>query len=312
MPVIVVLVAVVATQHATRAWAASDARTFADKIVRAARVNRGVCAIIGGRRDLPMGIVRASELFVHVRQPNEQAADEVRRAADEAGLGIDRLVVEHGEPSRLPYATNLVDVVVAAGLSRRALDVFSVEEILRVLRPGGKAIIVVEDSAGVDADALRGWAKGGNRIKVWRDGFGTWLRFSKPPLEGVDDWTHWEHGPDNNPVSCDRVIKAPYMTQFMAGPFDIARPAITTAAGGRTFLATGHIAQHVREWETVNRLIARNGYNGVILWERGLPDGYLSHRSAYVASADTFYLMDGDSCLMLDPETGEEKGRIRI
>ena len=44
-----------------------------------------------------------------------------------------------------------------------------------------------------------------------------------PP--NVDEWTHWEHGPDNNPVSSDSAIKAPYMTQFMAPP-DVHRDAV--------------------------------------------------------------------------------------
>ena len=49
-----------------------------------------------------------------------------------------------------------------------------------------------------------------------------------------------------------------------------------------------------------------------MLWERKLPEGYLVHRSAFVATKDTFYLIDGASCLLLDPQTGEEQGRIRI
>ena len=102
--------------------------------------------------------------------------------------------------------------------------------------------------------------------------------------DGAGDWSHWEHSPDNNPVSEDAIIKAPYMTQFMAKPYYIAIPSITTAAGGRTFLAIGHIAHHRREWDNMNRLIARNGYNGAILWQRDLPEGYLVHRSAFIAT----------------------------
>ena len=37
---------------------------------------------------------------------------------------------------------------------------------------------------------------------------GTWGRLTKPQLNGVDEWSHWEHGPGNNPVSTDEVIKA--------------------------------------------------------------------------------------------------------
>jgi hypothetical protein len=65
-------------------------------------------------------------------------------------------------------------------------------------------------------------------------------------------------------------------------------PAMTTAAGGRTFLAMGHIAHHKREWGSLNRLMGRNGYNGTVVWELKLPDDYLVHRSAFIATKDTY------------------------
>ncbi|HID21881.1 MAG TPA: hypothetical protein EYP14_05700, partial [Planctomycetaceae bacterium] len=134
----------------------------------------------------------------------------------------------------------------------------------------------------------------------------------KPMPAGVDCWSHWEHGPDNNPYSNDKLIRAPYLTQFLGKPYYIAMPSITTAAGGRTFLAMGHIAHHRREEPFLYMLMARNGYNGTVLWTRKLPEGYMVHRSAYVATPDTFYLMGTDHCLLLDPVTGEEKGRIEV
>ena len=136
-----------------------------------------------------------------------------------------------------------------------------------------------------------------------------WLCLVKPAPDGLGDWSHWEHGPDNNPVSEDAVIKAPYMTQFLAEPYYIAMPSVTTAAGGRTFLAVGHIAHHRREWDGMNKIIARNGFNGSVLWERKLPEGYLVHRSAFIATDDVFYMMDGDRALLIDPETGAGTGR---
>ena len=76
-------------------------------------------------------------------------------------------------------------------------------ELLRVIHPGGKAIL-------------------GER------------ELTKPAPEGVDSWSHPYHGPDNNPFSEDAIIKAPYLTQFLADPCYIAMPSITTAAGGRS------------------------------------------------------------------------------
>ena len=176
------------------------------------------------------------------------------------------------------------------------------------LRPKGIAIL-----GGPKAKAkLSEWAADFKNVIAWSDEHGDWIQVTKPVPEGLGEWSHWEKSPDNNPVSEDQHIKAPYMTQFMAKPYYIGMPAITTASGGRTFLAMGHIAHHEREWNMLNRLIARNGYNGTILWERKLPDNYLVHRSAFVATPDTFHMIDGNRCLLLDAKTGKETGQISI
>ena len=288
------------------------AGALARKVVNMGGVDRGLCALIGGPRDLPVQIVQCSNLLVHVREPDPSVVAIQRRLAKEAGLCIDRLIVELGAVKKLPYADNMVDVVIATGADAGTLARLSASEVLRILTPEATAIIA--STGGTTAEQLRRWARAGKAgdVKIRQTDGGAWLTLSKPPLEGADDWSHWEHSPDNNPVSTDTVIKAPYMTQFLAEPYYIGMPAITTAAGGRTFLATGHIAHHVREWDMVNKLIARNGYNGTVLWQRDLPDDYLSHRSAFVATKDIFYMIDGDGCLMLDARTGAERGRIQI
>ncbi|MHC4226700.1 MAG: outer membrane protein assembly factor BamB family protein [Planctomycetota bacterium] len=293
---------------------AGDARAgaLARKLVSMGGVDRGLCAVIGGPRDLPVQIAQCSNLLVHVREPDPSVVAIQRRLAEEAGLGIDRHIIEQGGLDKLPYADNMVDVVIATRADAGTLARLSASEVLRVLTPDGRMILAA--TGGTTSEQLRKWARAGKAesVKIKLTDGGAWLTLSKPPLEGVDEWSHWEHAPDNNPVSTDTAIKAPYMTQFLAEPYYIGMPAITTAAGGRTFLATGHIAHHLREWDMLNKLIARNGYNGTVLWQRDLPEGYLAHRSAFVATKDIFYMMDGGCCLMLDARTGEEKGRIQI
>ncbi len=163
---------------------------------------------------------------------------------------------------------------------------------------------------------LSEWTSGNSSdqidVSFGQDAFGSWAEITKRRPKGMDAWSHWEHGPDNNPVSTDSVIKAPYRTQWLGGPLYSAMPAITTAAGGRIFTALGHIAHHRREEPWLNMLLARNGYNGALLWSRKLPDGYLVHRSAFVATEDYFYLIDNDGCLRLDPETGRQIDRIHV
>ena len=62
---------------------------------------------------------------------------------------------------------------------------------------------------------------------------------AKPALDGADDWTHWNHGPDNNVVSQDRVARLPGELRFQTYPVYAAMPNQTLFAGGRIFFFTG-------------------------------------------------------------------------
>ncbi len=285
-----------------------------EQVINDSGIDRGICAVLGFDDEAALKLVHSGDFLIHVRDPNAETIARLREVAAKAKLGIDRVVVEQGSLDKLPYADNTVDLLLATKITDSDLAKLSAEEVLRVLRPLGVAVVGKASTEGLSnefVDKLAVWASAPG-IEKLPASTKTLVILRKPAREGVDEWTHWEHGPDNNPVSSDDVIKAPYMTQFMAEPFYIGMPSITTAAGGRTFVATGHIAHHRREWDMVNQLIARNGYNGTVLWQRKLPDNFLSHRSAFVATVDIFYLLDGDGCLMLDAATGEEKGRIKI
>ncbi len=277
----------------------------------------GICSLPRcGDGELAVTIATSGGLLVHGTDSRAEMVQAARERVDRAGLLGTEVVIEKGSLGRLPYADNTIDLVVIADLGRADLDTLTGAEVLRVLRPEGKAIL--GQTPGVSPRMvpreLKEWAArdGIREPKTIVSELGTFIEITKPALDGVDDWTHWFHRPDNNPVSTDAVIKAPYIAQWLGLPYYVAMPTITTAAGGRLFTATGHIAHHEREVPTLNLLTARNGYNGRVLWTRKLPDGYLVHRSAFIATDDLFYLIDGSGCLVLEPETGQEKGRFGI
>ena len=287
---------------------------LARHLIDMADLSHGICTVLGpADPGLSLEMTAASRFFVHVLGPDQPGVLAVQTAAEKRGLPIQRLLAECMPLDRLPYADSLVDLVLVPNGGKDALGPLPRAEILRILRPRGKLIL---NAAGASPAALEQWCRdAGLQDPSARAGsLGTWVMASKPALEGAADWRHWEHEPDNNAVSTDAVIKAPYRTQWLGEPYYIAMPAITLAAGGRTFLAMGHIAHHEREEPWLNTVLARNGYNGAALWRRRLPDGYFVHRSAFIATADTFYMIqeDGRGCLLLDPETGSEQGRIRL
>jgi len=298
-----------------------DYNAVAGRIVELSAIDRGVCSVLGAESG-PVALVLAGtgKFFVSILDPSNSLVEGLRKAADAKDLYGRFMLAEKGVFSPLPYADNSVDLILTLNLTGDDLKNLSTAELLRVLRPRGKALVgrlkTRETRESLTREQLDRWLNSAGIAQkgCTEDELGLWAVLTKPSLEGVDDWSHWEHGPDNNPVSSDAVIKAPYMTQFLGLPYYIAMPAVTTAADGRIFTAMGHIAHHEREESWLNTLIAQNGFNGTELWRMNLPDGYLVHRSAFIATAGAFYMInpEGSGCLLLDPETGAEKDRILL
>jgi outer membrane protein assembly factor BamB len=241
--------------------------------------NRGICAVLEDREaELAIELARTTDLTLYVQMADGANVQAARLSADAAGLLNRRVYVEQGTGRRIHLADNLVDAVVVCDDSRA--DVAE-EEILRILRPGGKGLM-------------------GSKVIV------------KPFPEGVDDWSHPYHGPDNNPQSKDLVARAPYLTQFLAEPWYCPMPEVTVASGGRVFKAFGSRAFRRPQWPMLNKLIALNGYNGTMLWQRDLDPDFMIHRNTMIATPETLYLADAVSCKLLDAVTGEIKDEIVV
>ncbi|MFV2068115.1 MAG: PQQ-binding-like beta-propeller repeat protein, partial [Pirellulales bacterium] len=294
------------------------------QVKEASGISGGVCSVLGcGEATLILDAARDERFFVHAIDDRDEAVHAVGQALSEPGLYGHQAVVDKGTLERLPYADNMIDLMVVGDLAPASLGRVALDEIARVLRPRGKAVLAGATVANAEEQGSRkkifdawidGAAAAGLVVEQTAPGDVSLVTFVKPVPKGIDAWSHWQHGPDNNPVSTDQQIRAPYRTQWLGLPLYIAMPAITTSAGGRMYIAMGHIAHHRREEPWLNTLLARNAYNGSILWQRKLPDGYLAHRSAFIATDDSFLMIgeDGRSCAVLDPDTGDEKDRIRI
>ena len=247
-----------------------------DALLDKVEARGGICVSLGITDLQPvLGLARSTDLLIYVQLPDAGDVEKSRRAADEAGLYGTRIYVEEGSYEKLHLADNIADVLVAAGEATAMPET----EALRVLRPGGKAFL-------------------GDRELV------------KPFPEGIDDWSHPYHGPDNNPQSEDSVIRAPYLTQFLADPRYAPMPQVAIASSGLVFKAFGHVAFKEREEPYLNKLVAFNGYNGAILWERDLPPGMMVHRNTFIATPTTLYVGDDTSCKLIDTATGELKDEI--
>ncbi len=146
--------------------------------------------------------------------------------------------------ARLPYIDNLVNLVVARDLGRVPMA-----EVLRVLCPNGVAYI--------------------------NDG-GTWSKTVKPRPGEIDEWTHYLHDASNNAVSHDTVVAPPRRLQWVGSPRHarhhdrMSSVSAVVSAGGRVFTIFDEASRDSiltpPEWS----LIARDAFNGTILWRRRL------------------------------------------
>ncbi len=152
---------------------------------------------------------------------------------------------------RLPYADNLVNLVVAEDLGGVAM-----EEVMRVLAPEGVACV-----------------KQGQ----------TWKKTVKPRPDDIDDWTHYLHDASGNAVAADRQVGPPKHVRWVADPLwsrsHEFNPSINAVVcgGGRMFYILDEGMTGLTDLRFPARwaLYARDAFSGVLLWKRPVPSwGY--------------------------------------
>ena len=263
----------------TMAWTGFNCQGEIDasqRILNKIGVTRGICVLlgdIGGK--MAISLARESELLIYLQLTSAEDVKAASRAIDSAGFYGTRIFVDKGTLSRVHLADNLADALITVGKETK----ISESEVLRVLCPRGIALM---------------------------DG----KELVKPFPEGIDDWSHPYHGPDNNPQSRDMIARAPYLTQFLAEPYYAPLTQVAVASKGRVFKAFGNIAFHEREEALLNSLVAFNGYNGTMLWKRKLTPGVMIHRNTMIATPGTLYFGDDKSCKVIDAGTGQLKDEI--
>ncbi|MHC4179211.1 MAG: outer membrane protein assembly factor BamB family protein [Planctomycetota bacterium] len=223
-------------------------RASARQILDAAELQGGLIVHLGcGDGKLTAALHAGENFLVHGLDTD---ADAVRQAREHLeGLGVyGRVSVERFDGRRLPYADNLVNLVVAENLGGVAVD-----EALRVLAPGG-VLYAKQD--------------------------GRWRKVVKPRPADIDEWTHYLHDASGNPVAHDQVVGPPGHVQWIAGPRHTRShehiPGIyaLVSTGGRIFYIVDQAPiASIRELPRWH-LVARDAYNGLLLWERSVPSWF--------------------------------------
>jgi len=167
-----------------------------------------------------------------------------------------KITVEQLVGERLPYADNLVNLIVVHDAKKGSgLVNVSQEEILRVLVPGG--VVCSKAATSETAD-----------FRITR----------KPWPEEIDQWTHFLHSAAGNAVAADQRVAPATALQWIVEPkycrsheIDSSLPAMVSA-NGRLFyiLDEGPIGITDPRFPSRWVLIGRDAFNGVLLWKRPL------------------------------------------
>ncbi|MCH8828774.1 MAG: PQQ-binding-like beta-propeller repeat protein, partial [Planctomycetes bacterium] len=262
------------------AAAAAEVRDSSQLIEGGLNVRRGVIAVLGSRLS-PQALVQAAKTgryIIYYQSADAKEVAGVRVAAEKAGLLGTKIFADTGSLKTIHLANNIADGI---AVSRQDARTCSAAELLRVVRP--RAVV------------------------LWGD-----RKLVKEVPPGIDEWTHPYHAADNNPQSADKLARGAFRTQFIGYPKFSPMPEQTVIAGGRIFKAMGHIAHKANQNEMLNTLLCINAYNGTILWKRPLPKGFMIHRNTMIATDDTLYMGDYESCKVIDAATGKIRQQIKV
>jgi outer membrane protein assembly factor BamB len=300
------------------------AEESADVLARALLAKAGIQATVcemprAGDGALAAALAKAGVAQVHALAPDNKVAEAARKPCAAAGVLGSQVIIETGQADALPLGDWVADLYVVADATDANLKTLSAAEAGRVLSPyRGVAVVGNPVKGAVSKASLAEWAKGtGGTATVTENASGLWAIVRMPPLKGGDDWSHFYHGPDGNPVSKDTAFAGKsYQMQWHDLPIQGDRNYTLVASAGRLFVATCSVY-----WGTVHtwwrpqhpyEIEARGLYNAKILWRRPISSRFGDMGSLLVATPDRLYAKDGTGVLVLDAETGQELSRVEV
>ena len=272
----------------------ADAQTGAE-LLRESGVQGGVVVHLGcGDGTLTEQLAAGKQYVVHGLDTDAANVAAARKRLLSAGR-YGAVTVDQWDGQRLPYVDNFVNLIVIRDTGSEIRD----EEIMRVLAPRGVALFLDRKSK--------------SEKRKW----------TKPVPSEIDDWTHYLHGPDGNPAGDDMLVAPPTRLQWLGGPGwsrhhdHMASMSALVSANGRLFYILDEGSRASIQLPSHWSLIARDAFNGTILWKRdisewaskdfGLKSGPAHLLRRLVAIADRVYVTLGIDAptTILDAATGK-------
>jgi outer membrane protein assembly factor BamB len=224
--------------------AAANPTDQAQQILKSTGIQGGLIVHLGcGHGKLTAALRINDSYLVHGLDADAQNVARARKYIRSAGL-YGQVSVEQLTGQQLPYIDNLVNLFVAQNPGQ-----IPTSEVMRILAPNGVAYI-----------------KNGD----------TWTKTIKPRPKEIDEWTHYLHDASNNAVANDTIVGPPRRLQWVGSPKwgrhhdHMSSVSATVSAGGRVFYIFDRAPRTSILIQPQWTLIARDAFNGTILWKRNI------------------------------------------
>jgi len=231
----------------------------------------GICVVMGDDvSELALAISEQGQFVVQALVPDKAALGKARLAIRSSGK-YGPVSVDCSTYDYLPYAENLINLIVVDDYPNAAAKGLAIDEVFRVLAPLGAAYFGLAESLTAELTES-GFAV--SRV-------GAWVKAVKPWPKEIDEWTHNLHDADGNPVANDRVVAPPKHYQWISGPTwlrshesDSSVRTIVTSRGRLFYIADEAPISLPGDHDLPDKwfLVARDAFNGVPLWKVPIQD----------------------------------------
>jgi outer membrane protein assembly factor BamB len=294
-------------------------KATAEAIIMETGVKKGYCLMLGAERGrLARELALRTELTIIGVEPDAEKARAARLALDAAGLYGERVTIEQGDISKLPYSNYFANLIVSDSLLLTGQIPGDPGELARHVKPWGGAICLgvpanaPNQAKRLTPDQLNRWITGSQlgQCRISQTN-GVWATLQRGPLSGAGAWTHQYAEPGNTACSDDQLVGGPLgLLWFGApGPAPMVNrhnaAAAPLAVNGKLFI------------QGENMIMAHDSYNGMELWKREIPGAMRtrlkrSECGNIAASQDSLFVAVGSKCLKLDAGTGETRATYTV
>ena len=237
----------------------------AKQILETTGIKGGLIVHIGcGDGKLTAALHVSDSYLVHGLDTDAANVEKAREHIREQDL-YGPVTVQQWAGDCLPYAENLANLLVAEDLGEVAIG-----EVLRVLVPNGVAYVKTD---------------------------GKWTKVTKPWPGGIDEWTHYLHGPDGNQVAADTVVGPPKHVKWLAKPYwgrehRYGNKTAMVSAQGRLFYVVNEVESSIELFPDRPFLIARDAFNGVLLWKHPIMPRPMKGRLEVAHDPEKYFLYE--------------------